>query len=188
MSTLPSQLTTPRLFFRPWSPGDQSAFEEAVAGSLPHLSAWLPWARIPLEEQWAGLQEFMQRPASAQDVLYAIFDAEETKVLGGIGIHHRGADDEREIGYWLRLEAVGKGYMTEAVRAVTTAVFAALPIAAVTIVCDPANTRSAAVPQRIGFPLAGVFPTKQSVPDRTEDMIWRTTRETWARLHTGTVV
>ncbi len=188
MATLPSRLTTPRLLLRNWEPGDQSAFEQAVAQSFDHLRPWLPWARVPVEDQWSSLQEFMQRPGSAQDVLYALFDAGESGLLGGVGVHHRGNDGEREIGYWLHADLTGRGYMSEAVSAVTDLVFATLLIPAVTIICDPANTRSAAVPRRLGYELKGIFPVKIPMPDRTEDMIWSITREAWELRNVGIVV
>lgn len=185
---LPSLLTTTRLRLRPWLPEDRPAYEKTVGQCLDHLSPWLPWARVPIENQWESLEEFLRRPESAHDVLYALFDAAETELLGGVGVHHRGNEEEREIGYWLHSGVVNRGYMTEAVLAMTTAMFAALPITAVIIVCDPLNESSAAVPKRIGYALAGIFPVTVPNPDRTENMIWRNTREAWQRLHTGIVV
>jgi RimJ/RimL family protein N-acetyltransferase len=179
MPNLPSLLTTQRLLIRPWTDADRPAFEQAVAESLDHLRPWLPWARAPLEEQWNELQSFLRKPESVHDVIYAMFDATGSKVLGGIGVHHRGGDDEREIGYWLHRDAVGNGFMTEAVSEMTGAVFAALPIDSITIFCDPSNTRSAAVPRRLGYHLEGIFPAKIITPDRVEDMIWRITRKAW---------
>jgi RimJ/RimL family protein N-acetyltransferase len=188
MSALPARVTTSRLLLRTWTPQDQPVYEETVGRCLDHLRPWLPWARVPLEEQWASLEEFQRRPESAQDLIYALFDADETELLGGVGVHHRGNEGEREIGYWLHAGATGQGYMSEAVVAATSMIFATLSVEAVTIVCDPANDRSAAVPKRIGYALAGIFPVTVPNPDRTENMIWRTTREAWSRLHTGIVV
>ena len=56
-----------------------------------------------------------------------------------------------EIGYWLRTNALGHGYMSEAVEALTDEIFNVLPVSTVTIICDPLNVRSAAVPERLGF-------------------------------------
>ena len=181
MSSLPPRLTSPRLLLRPWLPEDRPRFEQAVEESFDHLRPWLPWARVPLEEQWSELEAFLRKPETAHDVLYAMFDATDSTVLGGIGVHHRGTDEEREIGYWLHCDAVGRGYMTEAVEVVIAAIFEALPITAITIICDPANVRSAGVPQRLGFENTGIFPPKVITPDRMEDMIWRITREAWLR-------
>jgi len=185
MSNLPTRLTTPRLLLRHWVAEDRAVYEQAISGSFEHLRPWLPWARLPVEELWDELQTFLKKPESANDVLFAIFDAAESTVLGGIGVHARGEEHERELGYWLCQGATGLGIMTEAVSEVTTAVFAALPIASITIVCDPANVRSAGVPRRAGYELEGIFPVRVMNPDRTENMIWRVTRDAWQTRHTG---
>lgn len=188
MSALPSRLTTPRLLLRCWTPEDRPLYEQAVSGSFDHLRPWLPWARLPVERLWEELQTFLKMPEIAHDVVYALFDKLESKVIGGVGVHHRGEDHERELGYWLCREVTGHGFMTEAVSAVTTMVFAALPVSSITIVCDPLNDRSAGVPRRLGYVLEGIFPVKVMNPDRTKNMIWRVTREGWACRHTGIVV
>jgi len=179
MTTLPSQITTQRLLLRPWNEGDRAVFEQAVAESFDHLRPWLPWSRLPREEVWDELQTFLQKPESANDAVYAIFDHNESMVVGGIGLHHRGENSEREIGYWLHRNSVGAGLMTEAAGEVTSRAFAALPIAAVTILCDPANLRSAGVPRRLGYDFTGIFRVKTPAGDNPEKMIWRITREAW---------
>ena len=188
MSTLPSRLTTPRLVLRPWLPKDRPAYEEAVSGSFDHLSPWLSWARLPREELWDELQTFLKKPETAHDIIYAAFDRAESRILGGVGVHDRGGPDERELGYWLCADVTGAGLMTEAVREVTSAVFAALPVQSITIICDPANARSAGVPRRLGYDLEGIFPVRMMNPDRTENMIWRVKREAWEACKTGRVV
>ena len=185
MPILPARLTTPRLVLRHWQPDDRAAYELAVSGSFEHLSPWLPWARLPVEELWDELQTFLKKPETANDTLYAIFDSAESTVLGGLGVHDRGEDHERELGYWLCRAATGSGYMTEAVTEVTTAVFAAMPITSITIVCDPANVRSAGVPRRAGYSLEGIFPVRIINPDRTENMIWRVARDAWQNRRNG---
>jgi RimJ/RimL family protein N-acetyltransferase len=56
-----------------------------------------------------------------------------------------------ETGYWLRPDAEGHGYVTEAVRLLTGFAFRDLHAERVTIRCDSRNRRSATVPQRTGF-------------------------------------
>ena len=182
------RLTTRRLVLRLWQPADESLFVEAVAESLETLRLWLPWARAPLEEQWGEMEKFLARPESAGDTIYGLFDPTESRVLGGVGMHVRNGEEDREIGYWLRTEVTGHGYISEAVAALTEEIFKSLRVSTVTIVCDPLNVRSAGVPQRLGFENTGIFPPKVITPDRTEDMIWRITREAWMRRNTGRVV
>ena len=188
MTTPFQRLTTRRLVMRLWQPADEPLFVEAVAESLEPLRTWLPWARAPLEAHWHEMEKFLARPESASDLIYGVFDSVESRVLGGVGIHLRNGDDDREIGYWLRADAVGLGYMSEAVAALTDEIFKTLPVSTVTIVCDPLNIRSASVPARLGFENTGIFPPKVITPDRTEDMIWRATREAWLCRNTGRVV
>ena len=40
-------------------------------------------------------------------------------MLGGMGLHTRVGPRAREIGYWIRKDAEGRGYVTEAVAALT---------------------------------------------------------------------
>ncbi len=176
------RLITERLVLRCWHPDDAPLLQEAVCSSLEHLRPWMPWAHdepATLETRRARLEKFAADFREGRDAVYGIFNASESMVLGGTGIHHRNGDHDREIGYWLRAGYTGQGIITESTAALTSEAFAAWPISQVTIVCDPLNVRSAAVPKRLGFEFTGLFPTTQSIPGRGEDMIWRVTREAW---------
>jgi RimJ/RimL family protein N-acetyltransferase len=56
-----------------------------------------------------------------------------------------------EIGYWIRQPREGRGYVTEAVMLVTRFCFGRLGANRVFIRCDRRNTRSRAIPERLGF-------------------------------------
>ena len=58
-----------------------------------------------------------------------------------------------EIGYWCRTSYAGKGYITEAVNAITAFAFDVLGARRVEIRCDALNLRSRRVAERCGFPL-----------------------------------
>ena len=60
-----------------------------------------------------------------------------------------------EIGYWCRTRFTGRGYTTEAVRAITAFAFDALGAKRVEIRCDSRNLPSARVAERAGFRLEG---------------------------------
>lgn len=61
-----------------------------------------------------------------------------------------------EIGYWVRLTATGRGYVTEAVRLLTRFALDVLEAQRVEIRCDERNTPSAAVARRAGYVFEGV--------------------------------
>ena len=49
-----------------------------------------------------------------KDFVYGIFDATDGSIVGGTGLHPRIGPGACEIGYWIRKEAVGRGFATEA--------------------------------------------------------------------------
>jgi RimJ/RimL family protein N-acetyltransferase len=89
-------------------------------------------------------------------------DPAETRVLGGCGCERAEpplvalvGPDTVEVGYWLRADATGRGYATEAIAALVRAVFEHLGARRVAICHDPANGASAGVPTRLGFRCLG---------------------------------
>jgi RimJ/RimL family protein N-acetyltransferase len=174
---------TPRLVLRCWKPSDAPLLKEALDSSLDHLRPWMPWARdepSSLEDITVRLARFARDFRDGRDFIYGIFNRDETQVLGGTGLHHRNGAADREIGYWLRESAIGQGLITESTAALTTVAFATWPLETVTIVCDPDNRRSAAVPGRLGFACKGIVPTRNGASDRDMDMVFQVTRAAWA--------
>ncbi len=105
---------TERLMLRPGWIDDALALRDAIAHEdVAYRLAKLPWPYTLGDAQWYLTQE---RPA--EDVTFLIFKrtAGEPRLIGGIGIHDQ--DGEPEIGYWITPAEWGKGYVTEAGRAV----------------------------------------------------------------------
>ena len=105
-------LTTSRLTLRPLDAGDVQAIIYGINDI--EISKWLTVVPHPYTEQDA-LYFMNTIIPSAEGVHYAI-DAGEG-LIGVIGIDPR-------LGYWLRRDAHGHGYMTEAARAVISTYFA----------------------------------------------------------------
>jgi RimJ/RimL family protein N-acetyltransferase len=149
------RIETERLVLRCWSPADAALLKEAVDASLDHLRPWMPWANeepTDLDSRVALLREFRAKFDLGQEFVYGIFDAGESRVLGGTGLHMRsGSSDAREIGYWIHADHIGKGLATESTAALTNVAFVVDGVSRVEIRCDPANVRSAAVPAKLGF-------------------------------------
>ena len=79
---------------------------------------------------------------------YGMFLADGAYV-GNCGVRWTDAG-ELNIGYWVLLEHLGKGYASEAVRAVTGAGFAA-GVGRFVLNCNPANAASIGVARSAGF-------------------------------------
>ena len=145
---------TPRLVLRAWSPTDAPALMAAKNASKEHLLPWMPWAQhepTDLDANLALIRAWRAQFDTDKDYVYGIFDREDSTVLGGTGLHERVGLKAREIGYWVRVEAVNRGIATETAAALTKVGFEILGLDRMEIHCDVRNTRSAAVPRKLGY-------------------------------------
>ncbi len=168
---------TPRLTIRCWEPSDALLLKAAVDASIEHLLPWMPWAHTEPEELQTKidrLRHFRGMFDMGNDFFYAIFDPAETRVLGGSGLHTRVGTGAREIGYWIHQEEIGRGYASETTAALTKVAFEIDRVDRVEIRCDPRNTRSAAVPARLGFTNEGVLRarTRDHEGVLRDSMVW----------------
>lgn len=153
---VPAEIPTARLLLRAPRPGDGAALHAAVHASLPELRAWMAWASTPLDE--AGSEAHLRQAAARfllrTELRYLIFDRAGEVLLGSTGFH---ALDWRvpkaETGYWVATPHAGRGYVTEAVLALSEVGFGALGFRRIEIRCDALNERSAAVARRAGYAL-----------------------------------
>lgn len=181
---LPEELVGERVLVRAVQPGDGAALWEAIEEAREHLRPWLPWVdeqRSPSDSE-AYARRAHARWLTRDDMVHRIWDRQTGQCLGAVGLHPANWNvPSFEIGYWLRPSAVGRGYMTEAVRLVCGLAFEVLGAARVFIRCDPHNTRSAAVPQRLGFRHEGTLrcDTRSPSGELRDTMYWGMTAEEW---------
>jgi RimJ/RimL family protein N-acetyltransferase len=152
--TPPYRIETDRVVLRCWQPTDALALKEAVDSSLDHLRPWMHWATgepSSLDDTVALLRRFRGLFDTDQDFVLGIFERDESRVLGGSGLHTRHGPEALEIGYWLRADSEGKGLASEASAALTRVAFERCGVDRVEVRVDPANERSQRVPERLGF-------------------------------------
>jgi RimJ/RimL family protein N-acetyltransferase len=150
------RIETERLLVRCLEPTDAAAMNAAVEASLDHLRPWMPWAMgdVPTFDERVGWLRSMRGAFDLdQDYPYGVFDPTGREVLGASGLHTRAGEGAREIGYWVHVDHVGRGYATELAAALTKVAFEVSGVDRVEIRCDPRNVRSAAVPRKLGYAL-----------------------------------
>jgi RimJ/RimL family protein N-acetyltransferase len=128
--------------------------KEAIDSSLDHLRPWMPWARFEpqtLDEKVELLRGFRSRFDADEDFAYGVFAADESRQIGGAGLHQRGGDGSLEIGYFLRTDATGQGLATEVTAVLARVAVEKCGVERVDVQVDPANERSLRVPRRLGF-------------------------------------
>ena len=148
------RIQTPRLVIRCWDPADAPLLADAVTASVEHLRPWMPWAHEEPEELEVKVQRlrgFRSRFDADQDYIYAIFTPDEREVVGGTGLHKRVGADALEMGYWISVRHVRRGYATEAAAALTRVAFQVHGVERMEIRCATDNVPSAAVPRRLGY-------------------------------------
>jgi len=179
------EIRTARLLIRCKRLSDAPLLKRAVDSSLDHLRKWMPWAMHEPSELWVieeRIARFQREFQSGQDRTYGIFNADETEILGGIGLHPGEFPGTLELRYWLRADQTGQGLATEAVTALTQAAFTQLAAKRIEIRCDPKNLRSARIPERLGFRLEKILIADTLTPtgEPRDTMVWALAGEAYA--------
>lgn len=182
----PAELAGERIVVRPLTDSDAEAMHGAIQESAEHIGAWLPWPeRHRTVDDTLEYIRHMQAELARRDQFgMGIFHPDTGELLGGIGLHPRNwSVPDFELGYWIRQPHEGKGYVTDAVKLITRYAFGRLGANRVFIRCDTRNTRSCAIPRRLGFVHEGTL--RNSVRDTAgglADMeIWAMTPEDFTR-------
>jgi len=156
----PDTFESERLTIRAPRPADAPQIVEAVIESLNELRPWMPWAKEAptLDHAIERLRQAAAKWITREDLLLHLFLKGTDTWVGGSGLHRINWESRKfEIGYWVRTKFAGRGFVTEAVHAITAFAFTQLKANRVEIRCDAKNTRSAAVAKRCGFLLEGVL-------------------------------
>ncbi|SCY38013.1 GNAT family N-acetyltransferase [Desulfoluna spongiiphila] len=137
-----------------------------------YLKTWLPWldsiqkpedTRRFLDLQ---LHRFSKGLALHETIFY------EGRIAGVLGYnlldHTNGIG---QIGYWMGEEFTGKGIMTRAVKDLILLGFHYWDIQKVEIRCGVANSKSRAIPERLGFTNEGTLRRAEKFYDHYRDLV-----------------
>ncbi len=124
--------------------------------SRQHLTPWEPkWARDELTRSCfrRRLRQFQREMRDDHGYAYLIFREPDAQLVGGLNIGNvrRGVAQAASLGYWIGLPHVGRGLMTDAVRAVVRFAFGPLGLNRLEAACLPNNVASARVLEKTGF-------------------------------------
>lgn len=156
----PTEFETDRLFIRMPMPGDGAVTCESINASLKELQPWMPFAQ---KEQTVDETEVVVRQGylnflNRSDLRLLVFKKDTGEFVASSGLHRINWDVPKfEIGYWIDTRYSGRGYMTEAVQGITEFAVRELNARRIEIRCDSLNTKSRAIPEKLGFALEGVL-------------------------------
>lgn len=177
------RIETERLVLRPWEPADAREMCRLKLENQGHLLPWIPWAAAEstFDTELALIRKFRASYDRDEDYVMGVFLA-DGKAIGGTGLHPRVGPRALEIGYWLAQEHGQQGYATEMAAALTRVGLEPYGLERVEIRVDPENTRSVAIPRRLGFAHEATLARRSPNPagDLRDCMVWSMHRAAYA--------
>ncbi|MFI8391796.1 GNAT family N-acetyltransferase [Streptomyces sp. NPDC085540] len=152
----PTTLSTDRLVLRPFVPADEA--EVYAAAQDPDIQRWT-LVPSPYKEEHARAWVTETAPNGWRDGTafpFAVRLGAEGPLVASVGLHVHSAESY-EVGYWAVREHRGRGYMTEAVRAVARWAFTELGIGRLEWRAEVGNAGSRAVAEKAGFQIEGLL-------------------------------
>jgi RimJ/RimL family protein N-acetyltransferase len=145
-------LTDGVVTLRPWTEADAPEVVACIEGDT-EMAGWLD--RLPQPYRLEHALAYVRGEIIPEETIFAVTQAESGRILGAIGLVPN-PSDVTEIGYWLRADARGNGFMT---RALVLAATRALEhgAARVQLRADVENVASCRVAEKAGFTREGVL-------------------------------
>jgi ribosomal-protein-serine acetyltransferase len=154
---------------------------EAVDADRGHLREWLPWVDLTayVEDTEAFITTSLEDFAKGANLVTGIWC--EGQFAGTIGCHRFDLVNRKtEIGYWLGKRWEGRGLVTAGCRALLGYLFCERELERVEIRAATRNTKSRAIPERLGFREEGVLRHAQRLSGGWVDLvIYGMLRQEW---------
>jgi ribosomal-protein-serine acetyltransferase len=150
---------------------DARELHAVVEANRGHLAHWMPWAAgQTLEDTLTFIKRTRAQLAGNDGFQTAIIEG--GWIVGVVGFHgiswgHRSTS----MGYWLADSAQGRGTMTRSVQALVDHALGTWRLHRVEIRAAVENTRSRAIPERLGFTQEGVARGVERIGDRYVDQV-----------------
>jgi ribosomal-protein-serine acetyltransferase len=149
---------------------DAMELHALIEANREHLARWLPWAAAQTpEDTLAFIRRTREQLAGGRGFQMAIVC--DGKIAGVIGYpdvdwQHRSTS----VGYWLSEAQQGRGTMTVAVNRLVDHAFSVWKLNRVEVRAATENSRSRAIPERLGFRWEGTLRQAEQIGDHYLDI------------------
>lgn len=160
------------LLLRSFQPEDAPALFKAVDSSRKHLRPWFPWvdATTKPEHSLQFIQQSLTMQNNQEGLALGIIYKRE--IIGSMGMHNWNHDLKRaQLGYWISEQYEGKGIVSTCLMSFIDFLFEKVGLNKVEIQFMPANERSAAVANRLGFKVEGVIRQSHLLNGAYKDLV-----------------
>ena len=168
-------IRTPRLLIRPKQEGDGALTAAAVAESWEELHRWMQWAEDPnlltAERIEMRNRQVMASYPLGQAVEWIGVEIATGQPVVWCGLHNIDWEARQcETGYWVRSNAQGRGFATEAANAMVRYAFRGLGMRRVGLTHSRGNEASRRIAEKLGFLCEAIQPGTNPLPGgRTAD-------------------
>ena len=164
-----TELTTERLIIRPWTTADRPALIRMATDPdmVRYVTDGVPWT----DER---IDAFLDRQAGYYEQNGLAFGALEDRVTGEViglcGVQPLD-NGEFELGWWIWKTHWGRGFATEAARAVVEHARSAMALDRLVAVIDPPNAASIRVAEKLGLRFERTMPASATRAERDDKEI-----------------
>src|SRR6056297_430951 len=169
------------IYLKLFNPNDAVELLNLINSNRFYLREWLDWVdkTKDISDSKDFIHDSRKQFAANNGFQVGIWYKEE--LVGVIALHEIDWEDRQtEIGYWLGEDYQGKGIITKSCEAIIDYVFEVLELNRVEITCAEKNSKSQAVPERLGFTKEGVIRDNQWLNGRyVNHVIYGLLKEEW---------
>ena len=152
-------ITTQRLQIRPFQSNDLEAVHSY--SSNPAVMHFIPGGAMSVEKT----MDFISENINEQPEFYALIHQESRELVGHLGFHPWFAPQIFELEWVLHPKHQNNGYTTEAAKALIQYGFETLNVHRIIATCQPENTASWRVMEKLGMTREGLFRQCIQQPD-----------------------
>ncbi len=140
---------------------DYAEWAELREGSRAFLTPWEPtWPADDLSRSAyrRRMRRYAEDRRSDQSYAFFVFRKSDQALVGGLTLANirRGVAQAGSLGYWMGERHAGRGFMTEAVRALVPFAFGPLHLHWLEAACIPTNAPSRRLLEKVGFVYEGL--------------------------------
>lgn len=157
---------------------------EVVNANRTYLREWLTWLDLMKTPEEFRAYVTGAEKRNAEGIEYSCVILYKEEIVGRIGLYFMDKMNRiASIGYWVSEEHQGEGIISKACEAVLQYGFEELNLNRIEIKCGTGNSKSIAVPKRLGFQREGIIRQGELLNGRFVDLyLYSMLRDEWKEL------
>jgi ribosomal-protein-serine acetyltransferase len=176
------------IILRTLTPDDAPTLFHVTREHDAHLREWLPW--LDDDTSVADTETYIRgsnaRLAQGEGIDLSIWH--EGHLVGGIGVYPLDVQHKKtSLAYWLIEQSQGQGIMTATLTTTIDFLFTEKNLHRIEVSCAIGNTKSAALPKKLGFTYEGTTRESEWLYTRFVDMeLYSMLAHEWGEKHSRT--